>query len=282
MAKKISKELEQIIIDNYNNGMSPYWMVENIDELKGKRPSVVYGILKRLGVKTKRKIVLTDEQRLSRRKFDVDDNYFEVIDTAEKAYWLGFIYADGWLLSNEDKIGITLCKEDECHLEAFKKAVKSKSPIKTYNQIGGYANGEDYVRILITSKKMKQDLIKHGVLIQKTEILEFPNLDKELYNHFIRGYFDGDGSLTYGGTLVNGNRIFNIKFVGTKEMLESIQSILGLKLKLGQRHPDRNVNNYDITINGNVQVKRIMDYLYNNSTIHLERKYNKYLELINQ
>lgn len=282
MAVKVSKEIEEIIVSNYNNGKSPYWMVENIEELKYKKPNVIYGILKRLGVNSKRKIVLTDEQRLSRRKFNVNDDYFENIDTPEKAYWLGFLYADGWLVSNEDKIGITLCKEDKCHLESFKKAIDSESPIKTYKQGSGYANGEDYIRILITSKKMKKDLIRHGVLAQKTNILKFPSLDKNLYNHFIRGYFDGDGSLTYGGTLVNGKRVFNIKFVGTKELLESIQNILGLNLKLGQRHPERDINNYDFTINGNVQVKRIMDYLYNNSTIHLERKYKKYLELINQ
>lgn len=283
MAVKISNELEQIIVNNYKDGKSPYWMVNNIEELKGKRPSVIYGILKRLGVELRRKITITDEQKLSRRKYNVNDDYFENIDTDEKAYWLGFMYADGWVITNQDKLGITIAEVDREHLVKFKKAVQSESEIKTYVQKSGYANGEKYVRILITSKKMKADLVAHGVTEKKTDIITFPkHLDKNLYSSFIRGYYDGDGCLTYGGTQVNGKKKFNIKIVGTDDMLININKIFDTKVKLIKRHPERDTNNYTITICGNVQVRRIMDYMYKDCTVCLDRKYEKYLELVNQ
>ena len=99
MAKRYDVELEKKIVKEYENGMTPYKMVKLIPELKGKRPSVIYGILKRLNVQVRNPIVITDEQKLNRRKYSVNDNYFNVIDTEEKAYWLGFIYADGFISS---------------------------------------------------------------------------------------------------------------------------------------------------------------------------------------
>lgn len=283
MAKKISKEVEDIIVENYKNGKSPYWMVKNIECLKDKRANSIYDVLKRLGIETHRKITLTDEQRKNRRKYSVNDDYFEIIDTEEKAYWLGFLYADGWLRSDSDKIGLSLALEDKEHIEKFKKSLDSKSIIKVYEQKQGFNAGSYYARILITSSKMKKDLISNGMLEHKTEKITFPNfLNKNLYRHFIRGYFDGDGSITCGGYQVCGNKDFNIKIVGTKELLNSFKEILGVNTTLSQRHPDRNVNNYSITIGGNLQVRRIMDYLYKDSTIYLIRKYKKYEELIKQ
>lgn len=282
MAKRISKEIERLIIDNFNNGKSPYWMVNNVEELKGKRPSVIYGILERLRLKPNKSIPLTNEQKINRRKYNVDDDYFENIDTEHKAYWLGFLYADGFLLTNKNKVGLTLSIEDKDHIEKFKNDVKSESPVKIYNQKSGYSAGNDYARLLITSEKMKNDLINHGVVENKTQILKFPNLRNDLINHFIRGYFDGDGCLTTAGMYINGNKKFNIKIVGTKDMISNIQKCFGTNLKIIQRYPNRNVDNWTLTINGNVQVKNIMEYLYNDSTIYLERKYKKYLELINQ
>lgn len=283
MAKKISKELEQIIINNFKAGKTPYWMVENIEELKDKRPSTIYGILERLHLKPKRSIPLSNDVRKKRRKYDVNDDYFEIIDTEHKAYWLGFMYADGYILSDRDTIGISLSVKDITHIEKFKRDVSSQSPIKTYIQRSGYKENTLYSRLLIRSKKMKEDLIKHGVFKKKTNTLKFPKwLDKKLFPHFIRGYFDGDGCLTHGGKCKNGNTIYNIKIVGTKNMLINIEKILKIDIKLQQRHPKRNVDNWTLTINGNQQVKKIMNYLYKDSTIFLNRKYERYLELIKQ
>jgi DNA-binding transcriptional regulator WhiA len=281
---KISDELVELIIDNYNKGLSPYKMVKQIKELEGIRPSVIYDILKREDIPTKRKITLTEEQRKSRRKYDVDDNYFEVIDTAEKAYWLGFMLADGWVTKTEDKVGLSLAIKDKGHVEKFKECVKSESPINVYNG-SGYNEETVYARIIITSPKMKKDLIDKGVYISKTDIVKFPfdEVPVEYHFDFIRGYYDGDGSITYGSEQVCGDKNYNIKFVGTKEFIEMLQYMFNLQhLRIEKRHGDRKANNWTLTIGGNLQVMSILDKLYNNSIVHLDRKYQRYLELKQQ
>ena len=283
MAKKISNELEEIIIKNYSNGKSPYWMIKNIEELKDKSPSTIYDVLKRLGIKSHRNFNLTNEQRIARRKYNVNDDYFEIINSDDKAYFLGFIYADGYITTTEDKIGINISNKDIEILEKFKEFTNAESPIKLYQQKQGYNIGEYYARIIITSKKMKEDLIKHGVYENKTEKIKFPTtIDKQFYHSFIRGYFDGDGCITYGATLKNGTKAFNVKIVGTKSFLESINEILGTNVKLIKRYKNRDVDNYTITICGNSQLKRVLGKLYYNSTVHMKRKHDKYLELLNQ
>lgn len=280
MAKRYDVELEKKIVKEYKNGMTPYQMVKLIPELKGKRPSVIYGILKRLNVQVRNPIVITDEQKLTRRKYSVNDNYFNVIDTEEKAYWLGFIYADGYVITGMDKIGISLNSIDKNHLDKFKQATLATYPINDYEEKSGYGIGSIYSRILITSKQMKNDLLRLGIYENKTLILKFPaQVPQRLIRHFIRGYFDGDGSLTYGRKQVCGNCNYSIKFIGTIEMINAIQEYLGTSVKEEQRYPERNVNNYSITIGGNQQVRKILDNLYQGATIYLERKYNRYIEL---
>ena len=285
MAKgvKLSDTLVDVIINNYKNKKSPYWMVENIEELKNVRPSVIYGILKREGVKSNRRIVLTEEQRKSRRKYNLNDDYFENIDSADKAYWLGFIMADGWITDTEDKVGITLSIKDLGHLEKFKNSISASAPINTYTQTAGYAAGKEYCRIVLTSKKLKNDLINHGVVVQKTNVLKFPkHVDEKYYIDIIRGYFDGDGSITYGSIQKCGDLNFNIKITGTHNVVSAIQSILNVKSVVHQRHKDRNVDNWTMTIGGNKKVYSILNSFYEDSNIYLDRKHDIYLKLKQQ
>ena len=283
MAVKYNDDLENKIVELYKQNISPYQMVKIIPKLQGKRPSVIYGILKRKGIESHRKCSLTDEQRLNRRKYNVNDSYFEKIDTEHKAYWLGFIYADGFINTTEDVIGISLSKEDINHLEKFKDDVEFTGPIHNYKGKGFIEI--DYVRIVIRSKQMKQNLISLGVYENKTDILKFPTLNqvpKELIYHFIRGYIDGDGSITYGHIQKNGNKNYSIKITGTLDIIQSIQHVLNTNVKLEQRYPDRNTDNWSLTIGGNKQVERILDLLYGNANVFLDRKYNRYIELKQQ
>lgn len=283
MASKYDIKLENKIVELYKNGISPYDMVKTIPELNGKRPSVIYGILKRRGVQTRKKIVLTDEQRLSRRKYNVNDNYFDIIDTEHKAYWLGFIYADGYVHTLDDKIGISLSYKDKMHLKQFARDIGFTGIIKDYEEKQGYSVGAIYSRILITSKQMKQSLMHLGVVENKTNILTFPTpnqVPEYLVWHFIRGYFDGDGSLAYGHYNKNGTRNYTIKILGTFNMVQNIQKIFQSNVIPYQRYPERNIDNYCIDIGGNLQVKRLLDNLYNNATIYLERKYNRYKQFL--
>jgi len=283
MAKRYDKEIEEKIVDAYNSGLSAYKIVEAIPELYGKRPSVIYGVLKRLGIQVRRPTIVTDEQKIKRRKFHVQDDFFSVINTEEKAYWLGFIYADGYIKTNADVIGISLAEADINHLETFKQSIKFTGKVKKYVETQGYNAGATYARIIVTSKQMKNDLIKLGVKEKKTNILTFPTEDQvspHLLNHFLRGYFDGDGCLTHLNQRKSGIWEWALKIIGTREMLEGFQNFFGKHIKLYQRFPERNVNNYSLEYGGNQQVKKFMDMLYANATIYLNRKFQKYKQLL--
>lgn len=267
----ITEELKQYIITEYIKGRSAISLSNEI-----KLSQVKIGkLLKEWNIP-----IHTDREQAL--KYSVNESYFEKIDTEEKAYWLGFMYADGFIQSkrpqNNRKIGITLTNSDIEHLEKFKKSLNYTGDIKTYNPSKScYKGTKPYSRILITSDKLALDLIKLGCMENKTDILTYPTEQQaplNLQKHFVRGYIDGDGSL-----MIKSQRRsyeFAINVTGTLEVMEGIKHFLHLdRLKNQQRHPERPVNNYSFTIGGNNQTLRIAKYLYDNSSIYLERKFQK-------
>lgn len=234
-----------------------------------------------------------------KRYYTCNYNYFHSIDSEEKAYWLGFIMADGCLLHSErirhlktqdslqirDYLQISLSSVDRKHLEKFSDSLCSTYPINDYF-VGksGYKPGSPYSRIIIEDKIICEDLKTNGVFPKKQLKEKYPtNLDSQYDLAFIRGFFDGDGCLSCHKNK-HGNPEYEFSFTGTKEILISIANILGLTITdktLKQRHPERNLNNYTMKFCGTLQTLKVMNMLYDNASIYLDRKYNKYVELVN-
>lgn len=236
--------------------------------------------VKTIGKAMKEHNISVRSDREQALKYTCNEKYFETIDTESKAYWLGFIYADGYILSKRKygnrKLGIAISEKDEEHLYRFKKDINSNCLIKKYSVVGYNNQNSNYVRVLLTSKKLTDDIEKLGVFEHKTEILKFPTKKQvpiSFLSHFIRGYLDGDGCIT------KTTKGFRIRFCGTKEFLEGIQKYFHTSVKMEKRHKDK-VNNYAFSIGGNRQAEKILNILYNNATVYLQRKYNKYQELI--
>jgi len=215
------------------------------------------------------------------KKYSCNQDYFELINTPEKAYWLGFLYADGFV-TKDGKFGLSLKSCDEHIIYQLKNDLNSDSPIKRYITTGGYKIGIEYSKLLITDYKMRDDLIKHGVLLNKTNIITKPNIDDNLVRHFIRGYFDGDGSIYRSSKTPD----YNISFCGTDELLTYIHNYLFINnlikknLKLEKRKIKHIVSS--IRYGGNVQVLNIMNHLYKDANRYLFRKYNIYQSLCEQ
>ena len=136
-------------------------------------------------------------------KYNYDIDYFEHIDNFDKAYWLGFIYADGYVSYNEEKrnyeFGIKLMKSDFKHLKKLNKCLKGNMNIsfhkrQTFLKYGINKYYEDCV-IRLYSKKFVENLIDKGVIPNKTLYIKFPKLNEDLTWCFIRGYMDGDGHI---------------------------------------------------------------------------------------
>lgn len=202
-------------------------------------------------------IKIVNRQNLSR----VNENIFEIIDTEEKAYWLGFFYADGYV-GDDNTIEVSLKSSDLNHLIKLKEFLNWSGEV--------YCN-EVRCRLSFRSKKMKEDLIKLGCVPRKSLILTFPTYDivpLHLMKHFIRGYVDGDGSI---GIRKNG-KAFRFSILGTQEFLLGLLEHTKWKpLKI-----QKPSNIYTIEWSADY-VKEYLDYLYKNSKIYLDRKYNVYL-----
>lgn len=229
-------------------------------------------------------------------KYTYNKNYFKIINTEEKAYWLGFLYADGCITRfyrNENlksmSLEITLKSDDVEHLKKFLIALESNVPIqdKTIN------NKYKACRIVINCTSMCRDLINLGCTPQKSLILEFPNekiLPKSYYNSFIRGYFDGDGGVFYGEYDTYDKKqnkeyhtySYTCYFCGTKNMLNSISNILSSNgINSTPIKKDNRNNVYDLRIYNPNNIDNFRTYIYDNATVYLSRKYDKFFYVKN-
>lgn len=210
-------------------------------------------------------------------KYTLNEDYFETINTPNKAYWLGFLYADGCILVRERNkkksyiLELSLCEDDVLHLEKLKMSLKSNTPIK-YKTIKDKYKA---CRINICNKKICTDLINLGCTPRKSLTLTFPNenqVPKELIPHFIRGYLDGDGCV-YN----NGEGKTSLSFVGTKTFLESIQDIMYDKFGLTKTTLREKGQAYQCSWGGKGNLKTWFDYLYDyDDIIFLQRKFEKF------
>lgn len=254
-----SEDQMKYIISEYKKGKT----LSALGREFGVSYSTIRNLLKRKGIKTEG----------NKHNFPRDEFYFNNIDSKEKAYWLGFLYADGCVHSNSNEISITL--KDRDHLEKFRKAIKSN------NKIGEsidkrFSSMPKIYHFSIKDKQLKSDLIKWGCVPNKSlSLTKIPNIPRDFVSHFIRGYFDGDGSLHW----LNGTKNFRISFVGTAPFLKDIQKELGLSLSLGQQ--EGNKSKY-FQVAGRKQVPMILDYIYKDSdeNIRLTRKYKNYLDCL--
>lgn len=210
------------------------------------------------------------------RKYSLNECLFESIDTEEKAYWLGFLYADGYVSEKRDVIELALAETDKRHLIKFNNFLETERPLgKKIKKM----NGKEYIgyRAAVSSKKIKKDLMNKGCLPGKTKKLSFPSsnlVSDKLLSHFIRGYFDGDGSTT----LIK-EKFLSVEILGTEEFLQGLLNRISL---------DKNIHSFNhskttfrVQIFGSFALP-FLETIYKDSTIHLSRKYNIYSNFINR
>ena len=252
MRKKLSIEDEKYIIENYNNFSTKDLMLKfNVS----KTP--ILRLLKKNNVVIK-----------TSKIYDVDETYFEEINNEEKSYWLGFLYADGYVRHGE--LRLKLKRGDKKHIELFRDCLGSNH--KIIDEIGkvvvsGRTYTSEYSSLSIYNTKLVKDLIKHGCTNKKTFTITFPELREDLIRHFIRGYFDGDGSIYQ-------NKTKNLKsFNVVSASLTFINSIINVFEKLDITICISDVENlYRIYVSNYDGINKIYDYMYNKKCYCLNRK----------
>ena len=272
--KKIEFSQEQIedILDKYKNN----WAQQKIANFYNVSRTVI-----------KRILDIQNEDLVIRNrttKYKYNQNIFEIIDTNEKAYWLGFLFADGYNHETKTCVALRLQAADKEILEKYKTFLGTNVPIYTFKRVTSVNKlHREYCEVNICSPIFSEQLAKWGCKQGKTFNLHFPDIPEHLYRHFIRGFFDGDGCLsvrdrndrrkTYG-TSMN----YQFCLYGLETMLLPIQNILVKELNLVPTKLAISKKIKTLHYTGKQVVSKIMTYLYKDATIYLKRKHDTYLE----
>jgi len=254
---KFTPEQDADIVERYKNGEKTC----DIAKLYNVSQSCIVYRLHRSGV-----VLVTK----------VDDSVFDKIDSEEKAYYFGLICADGWIskLDTTPYVGLYLKAEDKNIVEGFMKMFCDKKirPVKHDGVVVGYQAD-------VYSKRLVQKLIEYGIDNDKSHTLKFPTCVPEDYLcDFVRGYFDGDGSISG----------YQTSFVGTKWFIEELIQIMSKNANVSNRvtpfpvNADKgNVITKSIAWSGINQAKKIRDWMYRNgsSTIYIKRKHDRYYSI---
>lgn len=224
------------------------------------------------------------ERGKRKNSYTFNEEYFDNITTEHQAYWLGFLYADGYILSarnrpdrpNESQsFGFSIAESDSELFIKFKEDLQATNPVHYYkNNNIEFKNAQQCGRILLTSQHAVDSLKKYGIVENKTFFLKAPPINEKLIPAFIRGYSDGDGSI-----IIDKNNKYQWQILGTKALLTFIQEFFNTSINLSQRFPERNNNNFTLHYGGNQQVPKLLDIIYKDATIYLQRKYNKYAKM---
>lgn len=208
------------------------------------------------------------------RKYTLNESFFDSIGEVQ-AYFLGILYADGYNNTDRNSINLSLKESDIDILVRLNTEIGSNRPLQFINAKKYNDNNSNQYRLVISSKKVSDRAAELGCTKNKTFTIKFPNwLTPAMSNHFVRGYFDGDGCIMDK----------SVSFVGTEDFCNSLANILkdiGIPNPyIRARHKERNNNIRMLEVSGRRQCKILLDWVYKDSTIYMQRKFEKYQALL--
>lgn len=217
---------------------------------------------------------------VGRRKYNINEHYFDEIDTPNKAYIFGFLYADGSNNRNKSTVSMSLEEGDFDILEKIRKEIGSEKELEFLD----YSNKNDFgytyknqYRLLLFSSRICDSLAKHGLVPNKSLILEFPEIRQDLLPHFIRGMFDGDGSVYRGKKCTK----FTLTITSTYSFCNKLKEIVCNTIDINCHIYDASNHNgvtKVFTVSGGKQVKKFLDWIYCDADLFLQRKYDRYID----
>lgn len=222
-----------------------------------------------------------------KRQCTLNENYFQELDSKDKAYFLGFIYADGFITKRsqgQSILGLTLAEIEP--IDKFKKYIQTDKKVGYYKKTNSYSDKSYEYKLALISDKLVSDIEKLGVTERKTLTLTFPDLKEDLIPHFIRGYFDGDGSVFLhkdSREEYSENVYLGINICGTKEFLTALSKYLPF-IKEGQciyKEERKETNCWNLKLISNIRSLELYHYMYKDcDDLYLSRKKEKFENFI--
>lgn len=227
---------------------------------------------------------LIKNQKNYQRDISYNEKFFDNIDTEEKAYWLGFIMADGYTRTdkknNPAQTSIEISKRDVEILNAFKNSIKSNHIIRERSRRTITGKISELCSITISSQHLTSKLVSYGVIPNKTYIgfinEEIFNDNEELIFHYLRGYSDGDGTINKN----RGSYIFKL-VIKSESILNTIANWIKKYCNIDPKitlWEDKLGSAYRLSIQNKKEYFIFLDKLYKNANIYLDRKYQIYLD----
>lgn len=251
---------------------------KNIVEYYKSNPMTIKSCAKNFNLSIPSVIKILDEFKIERYKKSniynpkLNEDYFNIIDREEKAYYLGFLISDGNIYKDnsgsnrQSSISITQSEQDKYILEKFLAEINANTSVTN--------DGRGTCQVAVRSNIMANDLETYSVFPNKTLNTRLPMIDDSLMNHLIRGILDGDGSIT--SVMLKSNKHKHaISFCGTHELMEDISNYISAALNV----INPKVYDYEDRYLSEIKWQSISDcyavgnWLYNGSSIYLERKY---------
>lgn len=241
-----------------------------ISEFLNRTESAIHLKCSRLGIK--------------RSPYTCNYHYFDSIDTEEKAYWLGFLVADGWIGKNDKAnagvVGVELQYGDINHLKKFNKSIQGNYKITDRWRTCSISKNKEKRNhscvLRIFSLTMYNSLVNLGFTNNKSFDGDIPQLREDLVRHFVRGYFDGNGCVCYT------TKSFVVNFTtASKKICDKLIEILkkvGFNAKLYQYNNENQTIMYRPYISSFKDKLAFLDWIYKDCNIYLDRKYQKYLQ----
>lgn len=234
----------------YENGYSINQISKTLH--MGERTISLY--LDKIGIR-KRRVVESKE-------LECDHDYFQYIDNSEKAYWLGFIMADGCVRTDKGyRLSLELANKDKTQLELFKQCIRSNHEIT-------HRSNRDTCCISLNSQLMVSHLIDLGCVPRKTYngFINFSLLDEQYYSDFMRGFTDGDGYIEK-----NKSKYRIVLTLRAPQLIDDITYILD-SIKIHSR-VDTLKTYSRIVIERKEDFFKTLEWMYFSSDIYLNRKY---------
>lgn len=209
-----------------------------------------------------------------RKKYHLDSHYFDVIDTEAKAYTLGLIATDGNVSKNYANVKIDLQESDIDVLEKILDAMQYDYNIRHYEMRYKHSDGSPLIsrmaRVNMTNKELVKTIVSYGITPAKSNTLsiDWSRIPKELTRHFLRGMWDGNGSISISYS--HGHMDITTNFTSSTITIQKVNEILhdaipDITTYIYQRHVENPLcstlivgnkkNNYDL-----------LNYLYGGST----------------
>lgn len=263
----LNKFKEDIYNDYFLNNLKPS---EIAIKYNVKKYSVQYFIRKHWGLKN-----LSE----AKQKYKIDLSLFEKIDESWKAYFLGWLYSDGNIYRGSGKNTVSLCivESDREILDYFNNKIYGGVKPLNYRKAKVKKDTEylckPLYRFQIDSSKISDDLLKLGLVENKSLIKEYPKINPVFNSDFIQGYFEGNGSIAT-------NRAYpNLKvriFSGSEMFLNSISHILKNEITLDSKVVKIGENAYSLDFSKKENIIKFFNYIYTNKEMVLKRKYLKF------